>query len=505
VRRHGKTASLLRNVEALQTAQPGDGALQRVLARNVLFLAVGKALSGPITILRNAVIARFLGAEDYGYWFVSQTYAVFAAILITWGQTNTLPAGTARDRARASDLLGSGLVLRIGNVALVGAALAAGLAVTRPTNEFRLILVLVFVRTAVGCLTGAYQDVVRGFERTDVDALVNVLTPLLQTAIAVVVLMLGGRVPALVIAGMGISFCLLPIARRALASSGVHPTWSWKTVRTLARDGQAFLFFGLANSLQPVVDAAFLSRLTPPEVVGWQGVANRFVGSLLFPASAIGASLYPVLCRLHGEDPPAFRRTTAGALRAAVLLAVPLALGCLLFPDLVIRMFGRQSYGPAQDNLRVLSLDVFALYFTMPLGTALLAAAGRVRWALVQCLCVVVSILLDPPLIRWFQATRGNGGLGVCVSTVISEFLMVAGVLWLLPRGILNRASASALASSALSGLAMVAIAHFLRASPFVAAPVSLLGYVVCLRLTGAIRKGEIAAVRRIVGNRIAR
>ncbi|HEV3193546.1 MAG TPA: polysaccharide biosynthesis C-terminal domain-containing protein, partial [Polyangiaceae bacterium] len=233
--------------------------------------------------------------------------------------------------------------------------------------------------------------------------------------------------------------------------------------------------------------------------------AYRFVGSLTFPISAIVASLYPVLCRLHMEDPRAFCRTTSSALRASVLLAIPLALGCLLFPDLAIRIFGRQSYGPAQDNLRVLSIYVFALYFTTPLGTALLAAAGQLRWALVQCLCVVVSVLLDPPLIRWFQATHGNGGLGVCVSTAISECLMVTGALWLLPRGILNRANASALASSAVSGLAMVVIAHVLRANSFVAAPVSLLGYVVCLRLTGAIRSEEIAAVRRMLAKRIAR
>lgn len=488
-----------------EAAKPGDGVIQRLVARNVLFLAVAKALSAPLAIVRNVIIARFLGAEDFGYYFVAQAYALFAGLLITWGQPNTLPAATARDRTKASELLGSGLLLRIGNAAFVGAALAAALAATRPTGKFRLILVLVFVRTALGCLTSAYQDVLRGFERTDVDAVINVLSPLLGTAISVVILVLGGRVPALVIGGICINLSLLPIARRALASSGVRPAWSWKMVRTLARDGQAFLFFALANSLQPVVDAAFLSRLAPPEVVGWQAVANRFVGSLGFPISAIVASLYPVLCRLHVQDPRAFCRTTSGALRASVLLAIPLALGCLLFPDLAIRLFGRQSYGPAQDNLRVLSIYVFALYFTTPLGTALLATAGQVRWALVQCLCVVVSVLLDPPLIRWFQATYGNGGLGVCVSTVISECLMVTGVLWLLPRGILNRANASALASSALSGFAMVAIARFLRVSSLVAAPISLIGYIVCLRLTGAIRSEEIAAVRRMLASRIAR
>jgi O-antigen/teichoic acid export membrane protein len=488
----------------LQTAKQRDGAPRRMLTRNILFLAVAKALSAPIAIFRNAVFARFLGPEDFGYWFVAQAYAVFAGLVITWGQFNTVPAATARDRARASDLLGSGLVLRIGIAVLVGGVAVVGLAATRPTGKFRLILILVLVRTALGCLTNAYQDVLRGFERTDIDALLNVLGPLFATATGIAILVLGGRVPALVVGGICVNLTLYPVARRALASSGVRPAWSWKTVRDLARDGQAFLFFALANSLQPVVDAAFLSRLAPPEVVGWQAVASRFVGTLGFPVSALLAPLYPVLSRLHVEDPRGFCRSTSGALRASMLLAIPLALGCLLFPDLAIRLFSRQAYGPAQDNLRVLSVFVLALYLTMPLGTALLAAGGQARWALVQCLCIVVSVLLDPPLIRWFQATHGNGGLGVCVSAVISECLMAAGALWLLPRGTLNRAIASTVVSGAASGFAMVVVAHALRASSLVAAPVSLLVYVVCLRLTGAIRSDEIAAVRRALANKIA-
>jgi hypothetical protein len=88
---------------------------------------------------------------------------------------------------------------------------------------------------------------------------------------------------------------------------------------------------------------------------------------------------------------------------------------------------------------------------------------------------------------------------------VISECLMVTGVLWLLPRGILHRANAWALASGALSGLAMVVIAHLLRTSSLLAAPISLIGYLVCLLLTGAIRSEEIAAVRRMLARRLAR
>jgi Na+-driven multidrug efflux pump len=50
---------------------------------------------------------------------------------------------------------------------------------------------------------------------------------------------------------------------------------------------------------------------------------------------------------------------------------------------------------------------------------------------MIQFASVIVSAACDPPLIIWFQAHTGNGGLGVCVATVGSEVLMLAGGLYL--------------------------------------------------------------------------
>jgi hypothetical protein len=70
---------------------------------------------------------------------------------------------------------------------------------------------------------------------------------------------------------------------------------------------------------------------------------------------------------------------------------------------------------------------------------------------------VVVSTALDVALIPWFQARYGSGGIGVVVSFGLSELVMFAGMMAILPRGALGPASvldaAKAVAAAAMTVL----------------------------------------------------
>src|SRR6185295_18618420 len=157
-----------------------------------------------------------------------------------------------------------------------------------------------------------------------------------------------------------------------------------------------FVFFSLAMVLQPNIDAVFLSKLSSPEVVGWHAAARKLLGLLVFPAAALIGALYPTLCRLYASDAEAFKKTANGALRGTSLLVMPLAFGCALYPDIGTTIYSRAAFAPAEANLRILSVFLFLMYFTMPLGTVLLASGRQRGWAVVQSLCVVVSVVLDP-------------------------------------------------------------------------------------------------------------
>jgi O-antigen/teichoic acid export membrane protein len=486
--------------EAAATARPVGG----LILRNAFILVVAQAIVTPLAIAMNVVMARYLGASDFGHLYLATTFASLGFLLVEWGQGALLTGMVARDRTRAGELLGSSIAWRVGASVLVAAALASMSPLLGKEAEFTRVLLLVVLGSSIGTVVGACQDVIRGFERTDFGAASYVGWQVLRLAVVVPVLALGGRLRAVLLAQAICGALGLAVVLRALRPMGVGTLAARRrTMTELFRGGTPFLVFGLTMALQGNVDAVFLSKFASAAAVGWYAVASKLTGVLAYPANVLIAALYPTLCRLHTENPPAYRSTAAGALRTTTLLVFPVALGCALYPDLGIRLFNRDSFGPAEDDLRVLSLYLFLLYFSMPLGTSLVAAGRQRAWAAIQFGGVIVSSVLDPILVTRFQREMGNGGMGPCVATVVSEVLMVGAGIWLMPRGVFNVQLLKKMALASLSGGAMVAVARATSTlTSFVSAPLAVAAYGASLWLIGGLDRGELQSLRTMLRRR---
>jgi O-antigen/teichoic acid export membrane protein len=480
---------------ALAAPAPPSGFVIR--SAGLLFAA--QVLATPLSALISVIAARKLGPDDFGRLYLAMTYGSFASLWVEWGQNGTLAAMIARNRGQAGEVLGSALAWRVCALPCVTLVLFAGCWVLGYDAGFLRVLALVLLGSAAATVSGACIDVFRGCERSDLSAASYLAWAALSALIVVPTLLLGGGLDAMLLAQAACAAVGALVLLRSLEPVGVPAvSVSKATVRALVAGGTSFLVLNLILALQTNIDAVFLSKLAPADVVGWNAAARKVTGLLIFPASALIGALYPTLCRLQGRDGSGFATTARDALRVAMMAAVPVALGCALFPQLGIALFGGAAYGPAQDNLRVLAVYVLLVYLTMPLGT-ILAAAGRQRaWAGAQFACVAVSAACDPLLIPWFQDRTGNGGLGVCVSTAGSEVLMVAAGLWLLPRGVLDGSLGRTLASVACGGAAMAVIAWAASwvslgpvspwaTSPWAIAPMAVMGYAACLWSTGAL------------------
>lgn len=480
---------------------------QRVVLKNAMFLLGAQVLSIPLSVIVNAVTARHLGPDDYGYIYLASTFISFGFLAVEWGQTGTLPAMVARTRSSSGELLGTGLVWRASISLVVCAVLSALCVLLGYERNFLVVLALMLPTAIVTTITACCADIIRGFERTDVSAYAQVAAQILSVAAVVPTLLLGGRLREVLIAQFVAALIPLPFVWRALKPVGVSAlSFRWPTLRLLVRDGFSFMSFGVAMALHANVDAIFLSKLAPPETVGWHAAARKLIGLLLFPAVALVSSLYPTLCRLHIEDRAAFLRTARGALQATSALVAPVALGCALYPGIGIRIFSQQTFGPAEDNLRVMAIFLALTYFSMPLGSCLLAAGRQRAWAVVQFASVGVSLIVDPLVIPWFQTRVGNGGLGVAWATVACEVFIVGAGVVLAPRGIFDTALLRGLLKPLLGAFAMAAAAILLSdVTPFIAAPIAVTAYALTLWLTGGVDRAHLAAVIAVLKRKVNR
>jgi O-antigen/teichoic acid export membrane protein len=476
------------------------------MLRNTAFLALAQVVGMPLSLLLSAITARYLGPVAVGYIYIATTSNGVASIAVDWGQAGALPALVATNNDQSGRLLGTALVWRAFTSVIVSAALLVLSYFLGYNSQILLAIGLVSVGYAFSALSNACQYAIFGFERTDVAARRQFVEQVLSLVIVGAVLILGGHLTAMLIASAIVTAIVFAYVWPTLRPAGIgRLSFDPATLRTLLHRGTPFVFFSVAMTLQPYVDTLFLSRLAA-ESIGWYAASRKLLGVLVFPAAVVGGAIYPTLCRLHATDFAEFKAATIGSLRSMSLLVFPVALGCALFPEIGIAVFSRRSFGPAEGDLRVLSLFLFLVYFSMPLGNCLLAAGKQRVWAAVQFLSVGVSLVLDPILIPWFERRYANGGLGVCWTAVLSELLAVSIGIFLAPRGLFGpRLRRSALLAG-VSGLAMAATARALSSvNSFAAAPVALAAYATTLWLTGGIEKSEIAAARAFVSRKLLR
>jgi len=480
-------------------ASPRDNASYgQVVVRNTIYLTLAQALTIPLSIVINAAAAYFLGAEAFGYAYFASTLCAFGFLAVGWGHEAVLPAVIAKDHSVAAEMLGSSLAWRAVVSVVIYLFLALACQLLGYPAELQWALGLSALMYTLNSMVAAYKDTIRGLERTDIPAYAHVAQQIIATILVCVVLFAGGRLNAVLFAQAVAGAIILAAIVRSLRTVGVgRISVKWSAVKALTSGGVPFLALGLALALQPSIDALFLSKMAPPEVMGWFGVTRRLVGTLLLPATALLGALYPTLCRLHGTDFDGFKRTTRGALRSVTVVVAPVAIGCALFPDIGVALFSRTTFRPAEDNLRVMSVFVALVYFSMPLGICIMAAGRQRAWSIVQCLCVVSALVLDPLLVPVFQSRFGNGGLGLCIVAGISEAIMIGFGVALAPRGIFDRGFGRLLLAVTVSGVAMGVVGQAaLPLSSYVAAPLALAAYAAALWLTGGIDANHLRAVR---------
>jgi len=468
---------------------------------------VGQVAAMPLSLLNNVVMARYLGPDDFGLIYLVATAWSFGILFVEWGQSSTVTALIAKEPTRVGEGLGTSLAWRALTMPLVYGLMAGGAALLRQGHECQVALALMALVYAVYTGSAAIQDALRGLERMEMPAKGVVAQQILNFLLVTPILLLGGRVSAVLVGQAAAMLAVAAWAARVLRRlPNASPHFSRSTLKHLLAAGAPFLALNISLALQPNVDALLLAKLAPPESLGWFAAAKRLVGVLIFPATALATAFYPTWVRLWNEDKDAFRRAVSTGLRASTVLVAPIALGCALYPDIGIRAFSRHSFGPAEADVRVLSLFVLALFYSMILGGAV-TAAGRIRpWAVCQFGCVIVSAVLDPLLVPYCQHRYGNGSLGVCVSTVVSESFIVVSGGALLPSGILDRRLARTVGLTIVAGLAMVAAARLLSGvSSFVAAPIAVVAYGVCLWGTGGVDPALVDLIRSSVTRRFAR
>jgi O-antigen/teichoic acid export membrane protein len=424
---------------------------QARLSRNYLSLAAARFAAKVISFVAWVLIARHLGAADFGLFTFSFAVVTLAVVVFQAGLTPLTVREIARDRARAPRFLTTSLLVRFAGAAAV-AAVAAGVCWAFPSREAAATTVTALA-LGLGTVLVSFTDVMQAFERMEYYAAVLVVNNVLILAFILYAVKTDAGLMSILwfyVAANGLAaltaaaICLVRFARPSR-------TVTWSEVVSFLKLAPDFSFSALVASIYWRADKVILKIFAGDAVVGIYGAAAGMVEGLVMVAGSFRESVFPALSRAWPRAPLEFREASRTSFKFLAALAVPICIGTSVVAPQLFPFIYRAEFARGSVILAVLIWALGAI-FIRELTAATLFALDRQRMLLLSNAAgAAASVALNFALIpRW-------GGLGAAVAGVTTAFATTAFNLVLIgrrvprlyPWGLLVRPAAAAVAMAA--------------------------------------------------------
>jgi O-antigen/teichoic acid export membrane protein len=392
---------------------------QSRLARNTVWMSLGQGLRLVIQALYFVVIARSLGAANYGAFVGVVALVGIVFPFATLGSGNLLVKNVSRDASLFSLYWGRALVTTaIASSLFFAVVLALSHYVLPGSIPFRLVVLVaasdLFGLSIIQLCGQAFQT----FERLNWTATINVMGSASRLVGALILVGIHHHPSALQWGYLYFSSTwavVLAALFLVLTKVGVPRFKLWRSIAEM-REGFYFSAGLSAQTIYNDIDKTMLARLGTLEAAGIYGAAYRLIDVTFVPIQSLLAAAYPN-----------FFRTGAAGISASLGYARRLVWGAL-----------------AYSVAACVAILVFAGVVPLILGPEYRFTAEALRWLALLPVLKVLHYFLSDSL-----TGAGYQGVRTCIQAGVAIFNVLIN-LWIIPAYSWRGAAWSSIASDAL-------------------------------------------------------
>jgi len=430
---------------------------QSNVARNAVWLVAQPVLVGVVSIVVTALVARDLGAADYGTLLLLLSYTALFTQISNLGLRPYSVREIAADSSRTAEIVSEMIVLRsaLAGIAILVAALL--LALIDPALPVPLAVAL-FVLILLNALTGCFIDGLQGGEHMKAVATSFAISGVLVqvSSLASIALHLG-------VTGIAAAYVLGAIAMLTLVWSRFHLLAGKVDARYFGKPrilhlrlSWVFLLQNIVGTIRARIDLVIINAMFGAHAAGIYGSAMVLIQRLDQIQDGIATALFSRVAYLNARFPDELKTLVRGAVKVILVISTPMAVGLLAVSnDVVALMFGNQ-YGESGPILAILGLGVpfmfvsgvmfnvlramsveavvlkaslcttLLMIFFFIAGIYLLGLAGA-AWAYVLGVATLATLLLLE-----YRRIAGAPWSGADLVKIVAANAAMAGVLWLI-------------------------------------------------------------------------
>lgn len=421
-----------------QAEQKNDS---EIIVGNSVILMGRRLLLWVFTGILALVLPRYLGDVGLGQLAFAESFAALFTTVLSLGMNHYIIKEVARDNTKIGSFMGASIALRLASTVIVVVAVFAVVGLTGRVGDAKNVMYLAaatLIALSFVQLATAYFN---GLEDVRTPATADVIGRAVVVTAGVTVLLMGYGVVAYAIVLVVGSLINLALVTTAL-SRQMPLSLRFKTeqVKSLVVGGAPFILMSVLLDIYGHTDTIVLRMFTDDAVTGWFAAANRIYKTIDMLPLAFAFAILPTLSRVHKDSADSSVGMAKKVIAVGTLGIVPLAVGISLFAGQIITTLPYpEEFQNTVPLLTILALTIPFTAFLVILGSIAIAVDRQKAWAYGLLFTVVINIVFNVLAAPYFQDHYGNGGIGVAITTLVSEALMVGIGIYIMPKGVLDR------------------------------------------------------------------
>jgi O-antigen/teichoic acid export membrane protein len=402
------------------------------LVRNVGILTVSQVLTSVASLTWNLIVPRLLGPPGMGLVVISLAASGLLLSTLGLGSKWLVVKEIAADPSKGSELIGVGVVVRLLTFPIsVGIATFYGLAMHFHGDR---LIVIVLAGVVAGCLLlgEIFQAGLQATERMSYLAYTDILNKAAVSVLGIMVALAGGGAIGIVILSAVIAFLTVVLNFLWLRSYfTIVFRMTWPKIRAYLAQSGVYWGAAIVFTFYLWIDTTMLSIMSPIQVVGWYGVPTKLWGALMFIPTILVTAWAPRMAAAFAQSPERLREVARTPVELMIMLSLPVGVGMAMVAQPLISTLYGPAFQPSVVIMEIIAFTTLPTYLNT-IASQILTAANRLSlWTRVLGVAAVLNPLLNFFLIRYFQQTMGNGGVGAAISLLVTEIAI--GLLgWIL-------------------------------------------------------------------------
>jgi len=369
------------------------------LIGNTASLVTNDLVNRAITFVLYALIARYLGAYEFGQMSITLIIFYLLQSLAPMGLKMLLVRETARNPQNSGAYLVQGSLVSLAASILAIWLVFGFLSIMNYAEDTTWIIMLISFGLIPYSLSAVCEAIFQAHEQIRWITLANVPVSLLRGLAAFWMLSAGLDLRWIGILFL-VTFTITWLLEWILLTRHIAPpNWSGPPALFVQIARMAVPFIGLqgiiaiTNSILPL----FLSKSSGEVQVGLFNAANQIMAPVLLVSQSVVVSLFPRLCQKYDTGQHALRQTTDRLTELLFAVTVPAVIGLIFYARFVLLLiYDKEIFAISALLLQVMACSLLFRAITSVLGRVLMAS-GRER-TLLRILIIETILYTHPSL-----------------------------------------------------------------------------------------------------------